>query len=73
MADVVSASSFGYSTGALSKWAADVEDPLVTAIGDFPKRGIAVCSESPRVTCRLILFLAECCPSLDLEISMFNP
>ncbi|KAI0254878.1 cytochrome P450 [Lactifluus subvellereus] len=40
MADVVSASSFGYSIGALSKWAAGIEDPLVTAIGDFPKRGI---------------------------------
>ena len=43
MADVVSASSFGYSIGAVSRWAVDVEDPLVTAIGDFPKRGILVC------------------------------
>ncbi len=42
MADVVSASSFGCSIGALSRWAFDVEDPLVTAIGDFPKRGILV-------------------------------
>ncbi len=43
MVDVVSASSFGYHVGALSKWAMDAEDPLVTAIGDFPKRGILVC------------------------------
>ncbi|KAH9077004.1 cytochrome P450 [Lactarius deliciosus] len=40
MVDVVSASSFGYHVGALSKWAMDTEDPLVTAVGDFPKRGI---------------------------------
>ena len=42
MVDVVSASSFGYHVGALSKWAMNAEDPLVTAIGDFPKRGILV-------------------------------
>jgi hypothetical protein len=46
MADVVSASSFGCCIGALSRWAVDVEDPLVTAIGDFPKRGILVRFES---------------------------
>ncbi|KAI9513228.1 cytochrome P450 [Russula earlei] len=40
MVDIVTASSFGYSIGALSRWAIDVEHPLVTAIGDFPKRGI---------------------------------
>ncbi|KAI0303911.1 cytochrome P450 [Russula brevipes] len=40
MADVVSASSFGHCIGALSRWTVDAEDPLVTAIGDFPKRGI---------------------------------
>jgi len=44
MVDVVSASSFGYHVGALSKWAMDGEDPLVTAIGDFPKRGVLVCT-----------------------------
>jgi hypothetical protein len=47
MADVATASSFGSATGALSKWATNIDDPLVTAIGDFPKRGIVVCSESP--------------------------
>ncbi|KAF8801579.1 cytochrome P450 [Phlegmacium glaucopus] len=38
--DVVVSSSFGYRLGAVSKWAMDVEDPLSTAINDFPKRGI---------------------------------
>ncbi len=45
MVDVVSASSFGYHVGALSKWVMDAEDPLVTAIGDFPKRGVLVCTK----------------------------
>lgn len=40
MVDVASASSFGYQVDALSKWSTNAEDPLVTAIGDFPKRGI---------------------------------
>ncbi|KAI0307004.1 cytochrome P450 [Multifurca ochricompacta] len=40
MVDIASVSSFGYRVGALNKWAIDAEDPLVTAIGDFPKRGI---------------------------------
>ncbi|KAF9463724.1 cytochrome P450 [Collybia nuda] len=40
MVDVVVSSSYGYRLGAVSKWAADVEDPLSMAINDFPKRGI---------------------------------
>ncbi|KZV75341.1 cytochrome P450 [Peniophora sp. CONT] len=40
LVDVVSSVSFGYHVGALGKWAMDSEDKLVTAIGDFPKRGI---------------------------------
>ncbi|KAF8165928.1 cytochrome P450 [Crassisporium funariophilum] len=40
MVDVVVSSSFGYHLGAVSKWTMDVEDPLSTAINDFPKRGI---------------------------------
>ncbi|PPQ92769.1 hypothetical protein CVT25_003878 [Psilocybe cyanescens] len=40
MVDVVVSSSFGYRLGAVGKWAMDVEDPLSTAINDFPKRGI---------------------------------
>ncbi|TFK33197.1 cytochrome P450 11B1 [Crucibulum laeve] len=40
MVDLVVLSSYGYRLGAVSKWAMDVEDPLSTAISDFPKRGI---------------------------------
>jgi hypothetical protein len=42
MVDVVVSSSYGYRLGAVRKWAMDVEDPLSTAINDFPKRGIIV-------------------------------
>ncbi|KAG5637814.1 hypothetical protein H0H81_003146 [Sphagnurus paluster] len=44
MVDVVVSSSYGYRLGAVSKWALDVEDPLSTAINDFPKRGIIRCT-----------------------------
>ncbi|PPQ73825.1 hypothetical protein CVT26_012140 [Gymnopilus dilepis] len=40
MVDVVVSSLFGYRLGAVGRWAMDVEDPLSTAINDFPKRGI---------------------------------
>ncbi|TFY65879.1 hypothetical protein EVG20_g5213 [Dentipellis fragilis] len=40
LVDVSSATAFGYRVAALSKWAIDTVDPLSTAIGDFPKRGI---------------------------------
>ncbi|EGO02344.1 hypothetical protein SERLA73DRAFT_178240 [Serpula lacrymans var. lacrymans S7.3] len=39
MVDVIVSSSYGYRLGALSKWIVGAEDPLSTAIGDFPKRG----------------------------------
>ncbi|KAF5364054.1 hypothetical protein D9756_000128 [Leucocoprinus leucothites] len=39
MVDVMVSSSYGYRLGAVTKWAMDVEDPLSTAINDFPKRG----------------------------------
>lgn len=42
MVDVGVSSSYGYRLGAVGKWAMDVEDPLSTAINDFPKRGILV-------------------------------
>jgi len=42
MVDIVVSSSYGYRLGAVTKWAMDVEDPLSTAINDFPKRGILV-------------------------------
>ncbi|KAG6915908.1 hypothetical protein DXG01_009278 [Tephrocybe rancida] len=44
MVDAVVSSSYGYRLGAVSKWAVDVEDPLSTAINDFPKRGIIRCT-----------------------------
>jgi hypothetical protein len=47
MVDVFVASSYGYSVGALGKWAADVEDALCTAIHDFPIRGIIVSAIVP--------------------------
>ncbi|KAF5321063.1 hypothetical protein D9619_000139 [Psilocybe cf. subviscida] len=40
MLDALVSSCFGYRLGAVGKWAMDVEDPLSTAINDFPKRGI---------------------------------
>ena len=42
MVDAVVALSHGYRLGAVTKFAMDVEDPLSTAINDFPKRGILV-------------------------------
>ncbi|RDB20119.1 hypothetical protein Hypma_013088 [Hypsizygus marmoreus] len=44
MVDTIVSSSYGYRLGAVSKWAVDVEDPLSTAINDFPKRGIIRCT-----------------------------
>ncbi|KAG6868113.1 hypothetical protein C0993_007491 [Termitomyces sp. T159_Od127] len=44
MVDTVVSFSFGYRLGAVSKWALNVEDPLSTAINDFPKRGIIRCT-----------------------------
>lgn len=42
MVDVVVSTSYGYRINAVKKWGTDNEDPLSTAIGDFPKRGILV-------------------------------
>lgn len=42
MVDVIIASSHGSRQGALSKWIVGAEDPVATAIADFPKRGIIV-------------------------------
>ncbi|KAG5349201.1 hypothetical protein C0989_005285 [Termitomyces sp. Mn162] len=44
MVDAVVSFSYGYRLGAVSKWAVNVEDPLSTAINDFPKRGIIRCT-----------------------------
>ncbi|PBK94016.1 cytochrome P450 [Armillaria gallica] len=40
MVDVVVSTSYGYRLGAVHKWSMNTEDPLSTAINDFPKRGI---------------------------------
>ncbi|KAF8178037.1 cytochrome P450 [Pholiota molesta] len=56
MADVMASSSFGYRLGAVGKWTMDVEDPLSTAISDFPKRGIlrsAVPTWAWNLVCRI--------------------
>lgn len=42
MVDIITTSSHGHRFNALSQWAANIEEPLTDAIGDFPKRGIAV-------------------------------
>lgn len=42
MVDVLVSTSYGYRIHAVKKWATDNEDPLSTAISDFPKRGILV-------------------------------
>ncbi|KAF5358595.1 hypothetical protein D9758_007733 [Tetrapyrgos nigripes] len=41
MVDVIVSTSYGYRIGAVNKWTfCNTEDPLSTAISDFPKRGI---------------------------------
>ncbi|KAK7453494.1 hypothetical protein VKT23_011771 [Stygiomarasmius scandens] len=41
MVDVIVSTSYGYRIGAVNKWTfGNTEDPLSTAINDFPKRGI---------------------------------
>lgn len=42
MGDVIATSMHGYGLGALRKWTEGVEEPLSTAISDFPKRGVFV-------------------------------
>lgn len=42
MVDVVVSTSYGYRLGAVHKWSLNTEDPLSTAIHDFPIRGILV-------------------------------
>jgi len=54
MVDIVVSSSYGYRLGAVTKWAMDVEDPLSTAINDFPKRGILVIL---RIECIVVLLI----------------
>ncbi|KAJ2931049.1 hypothetical protein H1R20_g6052, partial [Candolleomyces eurysporus] len=56
MVDVTIFSLFGYRLGAVGKWALGAEDPLSTAINDFPKRGILrslVPSWAWKLVCRI--------------------
>ncbi|GAW10238.1 cytochrome p450 [Lentinula edodes] len=56
MVDVLVSTSYGYRIHAVKKWATDNEDPLSTAISDFPKRGIlrsVVPSWAWNVVCRI--------------------
>ncbi|KIL58950.1 hypothetical protein M378DRAFT_169922 [Amanita muscaria Koide BX008] len=40
MVDVVTSVSYGFQANAIKNWAMGLENPLSTAINDFPKRGI---------------------------------
>ena len=42
MVDVVTSVSYGYQANAVKNWSVGLENPLSTAINDFPKRGILV-------------------------------
>ncbi|KAJ4463772.1 cytochrome P450 [Lentinula edodes] len=56
MVDVLVSTSYGYRLHAVKKWATDNEDPLSTAISDFPQRGIlrsVVPSWAWNVVCRI--------------------
>jgi hypothetical protein len=46
MMDIMASLSFGYRLSAVSRWALGSEDPLCTAVADFPKRGIVVSLDS---------------------------
>lgn len=59
MVDVVVSTSYGYRLGAVHKWSMNTEDPLSTAINDFPKRGILVCVTSCSFFAPLILSDSE--------------
>lgn len=74
LVDVVVSSSFGYRLGAVSKWAMGVEEPLSTAINDFPKRGILVnVYNTPRnflLANFTHLFLAQYRSDMDVELCL---
>ncbi|OBZ70133.1 hypothetical protein A0H81_09811 [Grifola frondosa] len=40
MVDILSVTVFGSRPGSLDKWATNIQDPITTAVYDFPKRGI---------------------------------
>lgn len=47
MVDVISVNAFGYELGALKKFSIGVEEPVCTAVKDFPKRGVMVGQDFP--------------------------
>ncbi|KAF8727752.1 hypothetical protein AX14_007059 [Amanita brunnescens Koide BX004] len=56
MVDVVTSVSYGYQSNAVKNWSVGLENPLSTAINDFPKRGIlrsAVPTWAWNVVCRI--------------------
>ena len=42
MVDIIGTTVFGRFPGSLDNWAKNIQDPLATAVYDFPKRGIMV-------------------------------
>jgi hypothetical protein len=62
MMDIAVSLSYGYRLSAVRKWVLGFEDPLCTAISDFPKRGIVVNFAS---LARVPLF---CLTSLHLSV-----
>ncbi|KAK2465864.1 hypothetical protein APHAL10511_001505 [Amanita phalloides] len=56
MVDVVTSISYGYQANAVKNWSMGLENPLSTAINDFPKRGIlrsAVPTWAWNLVCRI--------------------
>ncbi|PCH40720.1 cytochrome P450 [Wolfiporia cocos MD-104 SS10] len=56
MVDIIGVTVFGSHPGALDNWALNVQDPLATAVYDFPKRGIlrsAVPTWAWNLVCRI--------------------
>ncbi|KAH9919691.1 cytochrome P450 [Fomitopsis serialis] len=56
MVDIIGTTVFGRLPGSLDNWAKDIQDPLATAVYDFPKRGIlrsAVPTWAWNLVCRI--------------------
>lgn len=68
MVDIMSMTIYGFHHGALRNLSLGIEDPLSTAVYDFPKRGVIVRpSIAPRnLWLSLIFFIAQRCSRLGL-------
>ena len=73
MVDVIVSSAYGYRLGAVSKWAMNAEDPLSTAINDFPKRGILVSVPFFASSIAKVLRSAKCSSNLGLGSRLQDP